>query len=262
MGEYQIDTVQSVSSSVKLWKIPEGTNMNSEIDESKEISSIEILTECESKGALKLLNDIQKVEKIKPKVQGDDYIYRFKIKGKTLIISSSKMPTPSMFVRRYLEEFDELPHKDVSGNWELIINALNEKGLIVHVEDDKDIDETYAAETFLNVIRKFPILKKGERDKYKQKKEVLFSHNSNLYMPTEMVKKVLDITRTRIKIQRLNQLNRKYKIDTGTLRYGNELNDTIRCWIFSSDLISVISINNLPEYPQQYQVQEHEMVAY
>ena len=62
----------------------------------------------------------------------------------------------------------------------------------------------------------------------------------------------------------LNQLITKYKIGTGTIRYGKEPNMTIRCWIFSSNLISdpVISITNLPEYPQQNQVQDHEMVEY
>jgi len=81
-----------------------------------------------------------------------------------------------------------------------------------------------------------------------------------------VVKKVFDNAKIKIKVKRLNQLIRKYKIDTGTLRYGKESNETIRfrCWIFSRNLLSdpVISINNLPEYPQQYQVQEHEMVAY
>jgi hypothetical protein len=91
MGEYQIYTVQSVSSAVKLWKIPEGAKMEIEENKPHDISSIEILEKRKSKGALKLLNDIQKVEKIKPKVPGDDYIYRFMISGRTLIIPSSKL---------------------------------------------------------------------------------------------------------------------------------------------------------------------------
>jgi len=234
--------------------------VDSECDESHEISSIEKLKQWKSKGALKLLSDIEKVEKIRPKIAGDDYTYRFMISGRTLIIPSSKMLTPGMFFRRYLEEFNEMPQEDVSERWFLIINALKEKGLIVHVEDNEETDETYAAETFLNVIRKFPILKKEERDKYKQNKQVIFCHNSNLYLPSEMVKKVLDIAHIKIKIQRLNQLISKYKVDAGTIRYGKEANETIRCWIFSPNLISdpVISINNLPEDTQQNQVREYE----
>jgi len=170
------------------------------------------------------------------------------------------MLNPAMFSRRYLEEFDELPSADVSEYWGLIINALNEEGLIVHLEDTEESDETFAAETFLNVIRQFPILKKEERDQYKQNKQVLFCHNSNFYLPNEMVKKVLDNAHIRIKIQRLNQLISKYKTDTGTLRYGKESNETIRCWIFSQILISeqLISITDLPEDTQQYQVPEYQ----
>jgi hypothetical protein len=234
--------------------------VDSECDESHEISSIEKLKQWKSKGALKLLSDIEKVEKIKPKIPGDDYIYRFDISDRTLIIPSSKMLNPAMFSRRYLEEFDELPSADVSEYWGLIINALNEEGLIVHLEDTEESDETFAAETFLNVIRQFPILKKEERDQYKQNKQVLFCHNSNFYLPNEMVKKVLDNAHIRIKIQRLNQLISKYKTDTGTLRYGKESNETIRCWIFSQNLISeqLISITDLPEDTQQYQVPEYQ----
>jgi hypothetical protein len=230
------------------------------MDELPDISSIEKLKQLKSKGALKLLSDIEKVEKIKPKIPGDDYIYRFDISGRTLIIPSSKMLTPSMFSRRYLEEFNELPSADVSEDWGLIVNALNEQRLIVHMENNEETDETYFAETFLNVIRKFPILKKEERDQYKQNKQVLFCHNSNLYLPIEMVKKVFDNAHIRIKILRLNQLIRKYKIDTGTLRYGKESNETIRCWIFSPNLISepLISITDLPEDAKQNQVQEYQ----
>ena len=229
-------------------------------DVTNDISSIGELKKWNSKGALRLLKDIKKVEKIRPKISGDDYIYRFMILDRTLIIPSSKMLTPAMFSRRYLEEFDELPSADVSEYWGLIINALNEEGLIVHLEDTEESDETFAAETFLNVIRQFPILKKEERDQYKQNKQVLFCHNSNFYLPNEMVKKVLDNAHIRIKIQRLNQLISKYKIDTGTLRYGKESNETIRCWIFSQNLISeqLISITDLPEDTQQYQVQEYQ----
>lgn len=229
-------------------------------DVTNDISSIGELKKWNSKGALRLLKDIKKVEKIRPKISGDDYIYRFMILDRTLIIPSSKMLTPAMFSRRYLEEFDELPSADVSEYWGLIINALNEEGLIVHLEDTEESDETFAAETFLNVIRQFPILKKEERDKYKQNKQVLFCHNSNFYLPNEMVKKVLDNAHIGIKIQRLNQLISKYKIDTGTLRYGKESNETIRCWIFSQNLISeqLISITDLPEDTQQYQVQEYQ----
>lgn len=226
--------------------------MESEGEETYEVSSIEQLKKRKSNGALKLLRDIEKVEKIKPKIPGDEYIYRFHIMGMTLIIPSSKMLNPTMFSRRYLEEFNELPHKDVSGYWGLIVNALKEEGLIVHVEDTEENDETYAAESFLNFIRKFPILKKEKRDQYKQNKQVLFCHNDNLYLPNEMVKKVLDIARIKIKIHRLNQLISKYKIGTGTIRYGKEANETIRCWIFSHNLLSdpVISIINLPDDPQ------------
>jgi len=234
--------------------------MESEGDEPHDISAIEKLKQWNSKGAVKLLSNIEKVEKIRPKIPGDDYIYRFMISGRTLIIPSSKMLNPSMFSRRYLEEFNELPSADVSEDWDLIINALNEEGLIVHVEDTEENDETFAAETFLNVIRKFPILKKEERDQYKHNKQVLFSHNDNLYLPNEMVKKVLDIARIRIKIHRLNQLIHKYKIDTGTIRYGKESNETTRCWIFSPILISepLISINNFSEDTLQNQVHGYE----
>jgi len=170
------------------------------------------------------------------------------------------MLTPAMFSRRYLEEFDELPSADVSEYWGLIINALNEEGLIVHLEDTEESDETFAAETFLNVIRKFQILKKEDRDRYKQNKQVLFCHNSNFYLPNEMVKKVLDNAHIRIKIQRLNQLIIKYKIGAGTIRHGKESNETLRCWIFSPNLISepLISINDLPDDPQQNQGQEYQ----
>jgi len=234
--------------------------VESEGDVSHDISSIKVLKEFESKGALKLLEDIQKVEKIKPKIPGDDYIYRFEISGRTLIIPSSKMLTSSMFSRRYLEEFNELPQEDIFENWGLIINALKEEGLIVHVEDNEENDETYGAELFLNVIRKFQILKKEERDQYKQNKQVLFCHNDKLYLPSEMVKKVIDNAHIRIKIQRLSQLISKYKIGAGTIRYGKESNETIRCWIFSQNLISepLISINDLPEDTQQNQVHGYE----
>ena len=130
--------------------------MESEGDESNDISSIEKLKKFQSKGALKLIEDIKKVEKIKPNIPGDDYIYRFIISGRTLIIPSSKMLTSSMFSRRYLEEFNELPGTDVSEHWGLIVNALNEERLIVHLEDNEENDETYAAETFLNAITHFP----------------------------------------------------------------------------------------------------------
>jgi len=165
-----------------------------------------------------------------------------------------------MFSRRYLEEFNELPHEDVSKCWGLIVNALKEQRLIVHVEDNEENDETYAAETFLNVIRKFPILTKEERNKYEQNKLVLFCHNENYYLSGEVVKKVFDIAKIRIKIQRLNQLIHKYKIDTGTIRYGKAANETIRCWIFSQNLISepLISLTNLPKDTQQNQGQDYE----
>ena len=229
-------------------------------DKSDEISSIEKLEKFQSKGGLKLLSDIEKVEKIKPKIPGDDYVYKFDISDRTLIIPSSKMLNSSMFSRRYLEEFNVLPNEDVSKHWVLIVNALNEEELIVHVEDNEENDETYAAETFLNVIRTFQILKKEERDQYKHNKKVLFSHNCNLYLPSEMVKKVLYIAHINIKIQRLGQLISKYKIDAGTIRYGKESNETIRCWIFSHNLLSdpLISIINLPDDPQQNQGQEYQ----
>ena len=225
-----------------------------------DISSVEKLKKWDSKGSLKLLSDIVKVEKIRPKIPGDDYIYKFDISDRTLIIPSSKMLNSSMFFRRYLEEFNELPSEDVSEHWGLIVNALKEEGLIVQVEDNEENDETHAAETFLNVIRKFQILKKEERNLYKQNKQVLFCHNEKLYLPSEMVKKVLDIAHIRIKIQRLHQLIRKYKIGAGTIRYGKESNETIRCWIFSPNLISepLISITDLPEDTQQNQGQEYE----
>ncbi len=246
---------------VKLWKNREGNNVENEDDKSDKISSIEILKERKSKAVLKLLNDIQKVEKVKPNIAGDDYIYRFHIIDRILIIPSSKMLHPSMFARRYLEEFNEMPHRDISGYWGLIVNALNEEGLIVHVEDTEENDEVYAAETFLNVIRTFHILKKEERDKYKNKKDVLFCHNSNLYFPREMVKKVIHSAHLNIKIQRLNQLITKYKIGAGTFRYGKESNETIRCWIFTHNLVSdsLISISNLPDEPPQNQLQEQEL---
>ncbi len=229
-------------------------------DVTNDISSIGELKKWNSKGALRLLKDIKKVEKIRPKIPGDDYIYRFMILDRTLIIPSSKMFTPAMFFRRYLEEFNELPSADVSEHWELIVNALKEEGFIIHVEDNEENDETFAAETFLNVIRKYSILKKEERDQYKQNKQVLFSHNTNLYLPNEIVKKVLDIAQIKIRIQRLNKLISKYKIGAGTIRYGKESNETIRCWIFSPNLISepLISIINLPDDPQQNQGQEYQ----
>ena len=225
-----------------------------------DISSVEKLKKYQSKGALKLLSDIEKVEKIKPKIPGDDYVYKFDISDRTLIIPSSKMLNPSMFFRRYLEEFNELPSEDVSEHWELIVNALKEEELIVHVEDNDENDETYAAETFLNAIRQFPILTKEERNQYKQNKQVLFCHNEKLYLPSEMVKKVIDIAHIRIKILRLNQLISKYKLGAGTIRHGKESNETLRCWIFSPKLISepLISITDLPEDTQQNQVQESE----
>jgi len=113
---------------VKLWKNRGGTNIESEGDESHIISSIEKLKKMGSKGPLQLLKDIEKVEKIKPKISGDDYIYRFMILDRTLIILSSRMLNPSMFSRWYLEEFNELPHEDIFENWGLIVNALNEQG--------------------------------------------------------------------------------------------------------------------------------------
>ena len=234
--------------------------MEGEGDESHDISSIEKLKKFQSKGAIKLLSDIQKVEKIKPRIPGDEYIYRFHILGRTLIIPSSKMLNPSMFSRRYLEEFNELPDEDVSDNWRLIVNALKEERLIAHMGDNEENDETYAAETFLNVVRTFQILNKEERDHYKSNNQVLFCHNGNLYLPSEMVKKVLDSSHSKIKIRRLNQLIKKYKIGAGTFRYGKEANGTIRCWIFSQNLISepLISITDLPEDIQQNQVQESE----
>ena len=232
--------------------------MESEDYESHKISSIKRLKDFDSQGALKLLKDIQKVEKIKPNIPGDDYIYHFHILDRTLIIPSSKMLTPSLFSRRYLEEFNELPQEDVSEHWGLIVNALNEEELIVLVEDNEENDETYAAETFLNAIRQFPILKKEERDRYKQNKFVLFCHNGNLYLSGEVVKKVFDNAKIKIKVKRLNQLIRKYKIDTGTLRYGKESNETIRCWIFSNNLFSdpLISITYFPDEPQKNHVQD------
>ena len=232
--------------------------MESEDYESHKISSIKRLKDFDSQGALKLLKDIQKVEKIKPNIPGDDYIYHFHILDRTLIIPSSKMLTPSLFSRRYLEEFNELPQEDVSEHWGLIVNALNEEELIVRVEDNEENDETYAAETFLNVIRTFQILEKEERDKYKQNKQVLFSHNNHLYLPSEMVNKVFDIAHIKIKIHRLNKLISKYKIDTGTIRYGKESNETIRCWIFSNNLFSdpLISITYFPDEPQKNHVQD------
>ena len=234
--------------------------MGSEGDESHDISSVEKLKKWDSKGSLKLLNDIVKVEKIRPKIPGDDYVYKFDISDRTLIIPSSKMLNPSMFSRRYLEEFNVLPNEDVSKHWVLIVNALNEEELIVHVEDNEENDETYAAETFLNVIRTFQILKKEERDKYKQNKQALFCHNCNFYLPNEMVKKVLDNAHIRIKIQRLNQLISKYKVGAGTIRHGKEANETLRCWIFFPNLISepLISITDLPEDTKENQVQEYQ----
>lgn len=236
--------------------------MESEGEEPYKVSSIEQLRKRKSNGALKLLRDIEKVEKIKPKIPGDEYIYRFHIMGMTLIIPSSKMLNPTMFSRRYLEEFNELPHKDVSGYWGLIVNALKEEGLIVHVEDTEENDETYAAESFLNVIRTFHILNKEDRDQYKSNKQVLFCHNGTLYLPSEMVKQVLDSAHIKIRIQRLNLLIKKYKIGAGTFRYGKEANETLRCWIFSQNLLSdpFISITNLADEPQK-QVQEQKIMV-
>ena len=238
--------------------------MVSEFDDLHEMSAIEELKKWNYEGALNLLRDIEKVEKIKPKIPGDDYFYRFYIMDRVLILPSSKMLTPLMFSRRYLEEFNVLPHEDVIKNWELIVNALKEEKLIVHIEDNEEDDESYAAETFLNIIRKLKILNKGERGQFELNNEVLFSHNGNYYLPSGMVKKVLDIARTRIKIQRLSQLISKYKIGAGTIRYGKESNETIRCWIFSLNLISdpLISITNNPVETQKNQGQDHEMVEY
>ena len=236
--------------------------MESERDELPDISSIEKLKQWNSNGALKLLRDIEKVEKIKPKIPGDDYIYRFHIMGMTLIIPSSKMLNPTMFSRRYLEEFNELPDEDVSDNWRLIVNALKEERLIAHVEDNEENDETYAAETFLNVVRTFQILNKEDRDHYKSNNQVLFCHNGTLYLPSEMVRQVLDSAHIKIRIQRLNLLIKKYKIGAGTFRYGKEANETLRCWIFSQNLLSdpFISITNLADEPLK-QVQEQELMV-
>jgi hypothetical protein len=43
------------------------------------------------------------------------------------------MLNPSVFFRRYLQEFNELPSEDVSEHWGLIVNALKEEELIVHI---------------------------------------------------------------------------------------------------------------------------------
>jgi len=48
-------------------------------DVTNDISSIGELKKWNSKGAPRLLKEIKKVEKIRPKISGDDYIYRFMI---------------------------------------------------------------------------------------------------------------------------------------------------------------------------------------
>jgi hypothetical protein len=220
-----------------------------------EQSSVEILNFMKAKGALELLDKIEKVEVAIPRIGDDPYEYRFHIRGVVIKVPTNKMLKHLTFAHKYLAKFGRLPGGDLSesGVWGHFVNALAETGLLFYIYDIEENDESYASEMFLNIIRRFNKLEKGDFDRYKRNKKILFSKDEKLYLPAEIVKIVLEEGQLKIKLKRLNELIKPYKIGTGSFRFGKEKSEVVYCWIFNQKLINdpVISIDGTINIQEQ-----------
>ena len=86
------------------------------------------------------------VKKIKPANDGEPYTYKIELDGKMINLSTDKMLTPSLFKRRYLEEFDEII--DITeDSWKRLIETWTAKQEVME-NDHADLMEVVSERLF------------------------------------------------------------------------------------------------------------------
>lgn len=200
-----------------------------------ELTAVEKLSQMyKADEIVELLGTVEKVEKIKPTVPGKPYTYTFHIYEKTLIIPSDRMVGPTMFVRRFIEEFDEMPPPSIQKPpvWREFIKALKEKKIIETVEDEIEDDYRFEVMRFLDELRDMRIV--PEKDIMKNK-NALIKGDKNYFLRADVVGDLREKLKMKIPQHDLIQmLLKKYLLKhDAVIRMGDK---TRRCWVFCEQL--------------------------
>lgn len=200
-----------------------------------------------------LIKSIKKVDKVKPKINGDPYIYKFFIGEKTLIIPSDKMLKCTKFSQRYLEEFNKLSPVGLTSatHWGLFIKALSETGTLFQVDDERLTTEVYEAENILNAIR---------RSKQTEDKEEFLKHPSYVlvdkdraFICTEQWRKFLENQKIKTPPDRLLEIMHTYFVERKNKKCTGK---TVYCYVFDSKIVKGESISLTSFEPQKQDAED------
>lgn len=126
-------------------------DLQRQIDELEQVNEA-LMNAFEEKApaSKKVMAEVQKVEKLPPKVDGDPFTYRVYIRDEVLELTSDKMLTAGQFRRRYLETFDELLQISKT-DWPELVTFLARKAEVV--ENTTLTDDQVVAEKILQRLR-------------------------------------------------------------------------------------------------------------
>lgn len=183
-----------------------------------------------------LIRDIDHVEKVRPMIQGEDYIYKIHLHECVLIIPSKYMLSWRVFSQRFLEEFDEKPPGELAKVkiWDLFLKALKQENLIQVIDYDIEDDYSYEALIFLNELRNYKVV--NNTDEYKMKKNILVKQGDHYYLPAGNVKKIKEKLNLKIPHKTLIELiSIRYKCGDKSVRVAGV---PTHCWELCNSVIS------------------------
>jgi len=204
-----------------------------------ESSAIDILEDDEELvPILQLLESIERVDMIKPRIVGTSHVYTcvFHIDGIELIIPSNRMLGSEMFARRYFEEFQSLPTVRLADNWSLFILALGEQNKYHVIQEEKEDDITFDAEAFLAEVRR--LYTTSDKVIFQKNKTKLYVADGRVYLAADQVKKIKDNLRLKISHKNLTTMIKEYYITRSTLKCGEGSKYSVWCWIFTDKVLS------------------------
>lgn len=226
---------------------------NEDFTPPKNTPSVAQLEALKQREIVELIKSIQKVEKVKPKINGDPYNFKFYIGGKTLIIPSDKMLKCTKFSQRYLEEFSMLSPVGLtsSAHWGLFIIALSETEKLIQIDDERLTTEVYEAENILNAIR---------RTKHTEDKEQFLKHPSFVlvekdiaFICTEQWRTILDNQKIKTPPNRLLEIMHPYFLERKNKKCAGK---TVYCYVFDSKIVKGESIYLTSFEPQKQDAED------
>lgn len=226
---------------------------NEDFTPPKTAPSVAQLEALNQREIVELIKSIQKVEKVKPKINGDPYIFRFYIGGKILIIPSDKMLKCTKFSIRYLEEFSMLSPVGLtsSAHWGLFIIALSETEKLIQIDDERLTTEVYEAENILNVIRKAK--QTVDREQFLKHPNFILIDKDRIFICNEQWRNILDNQKIKTPPNRLLEIMHPYYLNRINKKCAGK---TVYCYVFDSKIIKGESISLTSIEPQKQDAED------